>query len=533
MKERSVRGQVALLLAGIFFALACRKEANRPTWDVDVVVPLIKTTLTIGDLVPDTLLSIDQQGNVSILYSNQLFALKLDTVLTAPDTSFSYIYPVPFNIPNVAPGTTFSNTNDVTRFALDQLELRDLRIRSGSLSMMISNSISGNILGHFALPGATLDGSPFVIDQTVLAGTQTAPTLINSTRALDGYHFDLRGPQFNDVNTLATQISYTTDPDGPSIGLLAGDSLKAVVNYQDIVPAYAKGYFGTRSIVIAPDSTIIDLFENINGLLDLDHVTARLNVRNGIGVDARADIHYLRSVNTRTGAVVDLDHSIITNPLNLDRALDLGNSFQEAHNNYTLINSNSNIDLFLENLPDRIAYSLDVIIDPLGDVSNGNDFLYYESTLSADLEVEIPLRVIATDLSLQKTTAVDLGGTAEHHAIQSGTLHVFATNGFPFSAALRLDIVNAQGHVLSALPPVGTIASASVNAAAIVQSSTESELSVAVSKEQVDMLYTGGQLRITATFNTASQTQHVQLLSDHKLFLQVTAEGNYIVNGNE
>lgn len=158
MKERSVRGQVALLLAGIFFALACRKEANRPTWDVDVVVPLIKTTLTIGDLVPDTLLSIDQQGNVSILYSNQLFALKLDTVLTAPDTSFSYIYPVPFNIPNVAPGTTFSNTNDVTRFALDQLELRDLRIRSGSLSMMISNSISGNILGHFALPGATLDG---------------------------------------------------------------------------------------------------------------------------------------------------------------------------------------------------------------------------------------------------------------------------------------------------------------------------------------------------------------------------------------
>ena len=312
-----------------------------------------------------------------------------------------------------------------------------------------------------------------------------------------------------------------------------GDSLIALVGYKDIVPAYAKGYFGTRVIHISPDSTSLDLFNNTSGLLDLDQVTARLNVQNGIGVDARADILYLRSVNTRTNNTIDLQHAIITNPVNLDRALDLGNSFQAAQNNFTLTNTNSNIDHFIENLPDKIAYALDVTIDPLGDVSNGNDFLYYESTLSADLQVEIPLRVIATDLALQKTIVVDPGGTLAHHAIQSGTLHFFITNGFPFSSALRLDIVDVNGQVLAALPPAGTIASGTLNVSGLVQAATESVVNVTISKERMDLFYTGGRLRITTTFNTADQSQHLQLLSTYKMDAQVTVEGNYIVNGNE
>ena len=63
-------------------------------------------------------------------------------------------------------------------------------------------------------------------------------------------------------------------------------------------------------------------------------------------------------------------------------------------------NGNSNIDAFIENLPDGITYDLDVTANPLGDVSNGNDFLYDDSRLTADLDVDIPLNIIATDLTL-------------------------------------------------------------------------------------------------------------------------------------
>ncbi|MBK6410088.1 MAG: hypothetical protein IPF78_10360 [Flavobacteriales bacterium] len=107
--------------------------------------------------------------------------------------------------------------------------------------------------------------------------------------------------------------------------------------------------------------------------------------------------------------------------MNIDRALDLGGMFQSALNTFNLDQGNSNIDLFIENLPSRVDYALDITINPLGDISNGHDFLYHDSKLSADLEIDIPLNLIATDLTLRKTVALDLPGNADGHAWRSGT----------------------------------------------------------------------------------------------------------------
>ena len=544
MLKRSSLVSVAFLsIALLFFATACVKEPSGPKWDIDVAVPLIRTTLTIADLVPDSLLTVDASGNVTLVYSSQLFTFKLDTVLQAPDTSFRYSYfpnvPPPFLL-SLFPGTNFSNVDDVTRFDLDQLELRELRVRSGTLNLEMVNRVSTNVLGDFGLPGATLGGASLALDVVVPPGTSAAPSTFSVVRPLDGYVFDLRGPDFNDVNTLATDLSFTTDISGPTVQMGQADSLEAIVRYTGIVPAYARGYFGMREIPIDPDTTQLDLFENISGMLDLDDATARLKVRNGLGVDARAHINYLRSINTNTLNTVDLVHPITSGPINLDRALDLGSSFQAAQNNYLVNAGNSNIVPFIENLPTGIAFDLDVTIDPLGDVSNGNDFFYYESTLSADLEVEIPLRLAATDIAVSTITTVELTGTLADHAFQGGTLHVFATNHFPFSATLALHIVDSEGAVLALLPPGGSISSAQVNGSGLVSNSVESQVDFVITKEQLDLFYPGSpagpdgaRLKISATFNTADQPQPVQLRSDHKIDILVSLEGNYIVNGDE
>lgn len=509
----------------------CSKEPVRPSWDVDLVVPLVKTTLTIGDLVPDSLLTADEGGLVSLYYTSRLFDLKLDTVLTAPDTSFRYTYALPIPGPISFPaGATFNTANDVTHFDLDGLELRQLRIRSGQVSMAISNMIDAPINGHFALPGATMNGEVFSLDQLVPPGSPADPSSISSTRPLNGYAFDMRGPLFNDVNTLATALSYS-NADVDAVSVTDQDSLIAVVSYQDIVPDYALGYFGTREVHIDPSSTALDLFQHISGVLDVDQVTARLKVTNGIGVDARASIHYLRSVNTRTNTTVDLHHTIVDAPINLDRALDLGNTFQAAHNTFLLNNSNSNIDLFLENLPDRIDYALDVTIDPLGDVSNGHDFLYYESTLYGDMELEVPLHIAATGLTLRDETTVDLPGGDNGSSIRGAVLHVFAVNGFPFSASVMLEIIDANGTVVSTLPVEGGVAPGLLDPDGLVHTPVASQLNTSLTGEQADLLRSGDQLRITAVFNTASQPDHVRIQADYKLDLQVTAEGNYLVNG--
>ncbi len=523
-----------MVLALALVAAACRKERPAPQWDVGLIVPLVKTKLTLGDLIPDSILSTDQSGNVSILYSAPLFSLSLDTVLTAPDTSFRYAYAIPFPGPvQFQPGSTFNTNDDVTHFDLDGLNLTKLQVRSGQVDVAISNMMNGNIIGLFSLPGATLNGVPFAITQDLPPGTPQAPSSTNNSRPLDGYVFDMRGPDHNAVNTLATHLSYSNAPDGNPVSITNMDSLIAVVSYHDIIPQYATGSFGTRTISVDPSSSVLDLFENISGVLDLDQVSAVIKIRNGIGVDARATIHYLRSVNTTTGTSVDLNHAITTGPVNIDRALDLGNGFQPALNTFQLNEGNSNIDVFMENLPNRVEYALDVQINPLGDISNGHDFLYHDSKLSADLDVDIPLRLIATNLTLRKTVALDLPGSAGSHAWKSGTLHLFADNGFPFSAAVEVAVVDDAGQVLAVLAPGGTVASAQLGSDGLVAAGTSSRIDLHVDPAQMNLLQQTGKVRITAVFNTADQNQHVQLLDRYALALQLTVDADYTVNGDE
>ena len=82
---------VASLLIIFSFGLAgCAKNAGPAQWDVDLLAPIVTTTFTIGDLIPDSLLVTGSTGAISLLYQSELFAVDLDTVLTAPDTTLFY-----------------------------------------------------------------------------------------------------------------------------------------------------------------------------------------------------------------------------------------------------------------------------------------------------------------------------------------------------------------------------------------------------------------------------------------------------------
>lgn len=531
---RPRNGCVAAGALAVLILSACRKDRPDPVWDLDMTVPLAKTSLTLGDLLPDSILQSDTAGGVSILYTANLFKLSLDTVLTAPDTTFRYAYAIPFPGPiQFAPGSAFESSDDVTHFDLEDLELTKLIIRTGQLDFSVTNMMNGNIVGDFAIPGASLDGQSFSMELILPPGTPAAPSSLSASRALDGYEFDLRGPDQNSVNALATQLTYMNAPWGAPVNITDQDSLLAYVAYHDIVPEYAKGSFGTRVFTVDPDTAGIDLFANITGTIDLAQAEARLKVRNGLGVDAQAHLHFIHSINTRNGTTVDLTGPLTTGPVNITRATDLGNGFQPTQTTSELNQGNSNIEQFLENLPNRIGYALDFTINPMGDISNGHDFLYHDSEINADLEVEIPLRLIATDLVLQKAMELDLPGTSTSHAWRSGTLHLFAENGFPFSAQVELAVVDASGQVLASLGPGGTIGAGSLGTNLFVTSPSSARIDFPIGTEQMDLIHQTGLVRVRATFNTAEQSQHIQLLAHYRMDLQLTVDANYAVNGDE
>lgn len=532
MKPHSHAWQV--LAATALLCSACAREPVDPQWDVDVVVPLVHTTLTLGDLVPDSLLVADGQGHYALEHRMRLFSLKLDTLFSAPDTAFVYRYGSPFLIPvQVNPGAVFpTNTSEAT-FDIEDLELRLLRLRSGTLDLSVENRLLGQLAAAFSLPGATAGGVPVVINSLIPPGAPGVPSMTSSTRDLAGHAFDLRGPDLDRVNTLVTELTYSVPVDGTAITVSPQDSIIATVEYDGLVPAYAKGYFGTRTLVVDPDSVRIDLFQNLSGILDLTSVAATLEVSNGIGVDARVRLDHVRSVNTRTGSTVPLAHAITTGPINLDRAIDLGQSFLPGHNSFAVDDGNSNIEAFITNLPDAIAYAMDVTISPLGDVSNGNDFFYYESELAADLAFRIPLRLSAQQFVLSTMADVDLPGSAEGHAIRSGVLHLFADNGFPFALTLSIDVIDAGGQTVTTFQPSGPVAAGTVGPEGTVVAAARSVVHYQVPASGMQALHAHPRVRVRAEADTPNPPEPVRLTTGDALHIRISADANYLVNGDE
>ena len=530
--------RVALL--GLLFLstlFGCKKEADGPSWDVDLLAPLVSTRFTIADIVPDSVQSIGTDGSITLVYTEELFAVDLDTVLEIPDTNFRYPYAFPlvgndaFTLPA---GFPVISQNNLLRFNLPDLELSRLVVKEGSLELRMRNKIASRVLGRFTLPSAVFPDGNNELATSVEAGSPTNPSFSNAVRDLAGASFDLRGPTFNDVNTLTTSVAAQLDPDGSGASVTNQDSVIVEASYRNLIPYYAKGHFGSRTIAFGSGTNRFGLFDNfVGGILDLDRVTLRVNVENGVGMDVRIRLNELQAVNTRTGVSVDLQHSILNGPINLNRAIDLGNGFQASQYSNELDNDDSNVDAFLENLPDELRYDLDLELNPLGDISNGNDFVYHDSRLKADLELEVPLNVIATDLVLENIVKPDLPGNEEDQALGAGTLKLFATNGFPFDARVELDIVDRERNFLSHVPTTGVITSGILGANALVQAATRSEVAADLTEEQIDLLYGEGRFRIRIIFNTADQTQHLRLLDRYTLDMQFTVGARYFVNGNE
>lgn len=534
--ERRPSVVALVLIAGLLaFGTGCRKESAKPTWDIDILAPLVRTTFTLRDLLPDSLLVTDPDGSVTLVYSGELFDVNLDTVLTAPDTTFSYRYALPFPGPLDFPaGVNFFNQTDVQRFDLDELALRQLILREGRLELKMTNMVQSRILGSIQIPAAQFPQGGSTLNTTAEAGTPAQPTISIASRDLAGTSFDLRGPQFNSVNTLQTVVGAQLDPNGQGATVTDQDSLIIEARYFGLVPEYAKGFFGQRQVSAGPTEESLGLFDAIvGGTLDLQAATLKLKVENGFGVDLQLRMRELTAINTRTGAEVSLEHALFNGPLNLTRALDLGNGPQPTIVERTMNVGNSNLTEFIEALPDRARYQLDLALNPLGDISNGNDFLYHSSKLKASIDLELPLRLIANELTLQSISIPNLPGTANGHALRSGNLRLFATNGFPMSARIVLDLIDSDGQVVSSIPVEGTVAPGILGANALVSHRTSSQLTARLDEALVNQLYTGARLRTRVAFTTADQGQHLRLLDSYALDLQVTLEANYMVNGDE
>ncbi|MGD0711851.1 MAG: hypothetical protein ABR968_11815, partial [Bacteroidales bacterium] len=59
-----------ILIISLF---SCRKDPGKASWDVSVMAPLIKTSLSLNNLLTDSLIQVNPDTSLKIVYDNTLY----------------------------------------------------------------------------------------------------------------------------------------------------------------------------------------------------------------------------------------------------------------------------------------------------------------------------------------------------------------------------------------------------------------------------------------------------------------------------
>ena len=146
-----------------------------------------------------------------------------------------------------------------------------------------------------------------------------------------------------------------------------------------------------QSYRFGPETTDFSVFNRIvDGTLDIEDVDVNLSFENGIGVDAQLVINQFKTINSNNGANHSLTHSIIGSPININRATQTNSVPEVNYTSYSnlLTTSNSNIDNLIEIFPNKLQYDISLLINPFGNISGSNDFIFKKHPLKTKLNVE-------------------------------------------------------------------------------------------------------------------------------------------------
>ena len=152
--------QVGASVLGVLAGVSCKKK-EPTTWQTDWSAPVAYGHLTLNDVVPVEYTAVNSGNYVSIVYHEPVYTFTIDTIVDLPDTTIIKKSAVGVSSLNVNPGFSYTDTYD-QEYELDQIELKKVRIESGTLEVQIKCPWPGASLVTFTFPKITKDGIPFV-----------------------------------------------------------------------------------------------------------------------------------------------------------------------------------------------------------------------------------------------------------------------------------------------------------------------------------------------------------------------------------
>ena len=406
--------------------------------------------------------------------------------------------------------------------------LKEMLVKEGMIDFEVYSSLQDTIYITYTVPNLRLNNNSFSVTAKVPPAPVNGITDISESFSFDGYNFkfngygiertigeDLNGNAVYDPDTInaylqnfKVRIQYT----GQKKTLSKNDTVYIRAKIRDVIPSYAVGYMGKDTVEIGPSSEVLEIFNNyLSGRVQFEDVKMDLSIENGIGADGELEIINLTGTNSKMNTSVALTGSqaAALHPITKGTETFLANP--QVNESTTLLNfnsSNSNASDFISNLPNRLDYQLRAVMNPnlpvpsyTEVVNNPPNFVYDGDGLKANMNLEIPLSLVADSLLLQDT--LDFSYSGANAGVNNAVFTLAVENGFGYDATLHLVILDENLNEVDTLISRGKINRAIVNSSTgKVTASTKSLIHFNVDRAKINLLQNSSKLKAVIEIHT-------------------------------
>lgn len=446
--------QILVVVLSLAIFSSCRK--NSTSWDTDWSAPIAYGSLGLDDIKQDSIFTVNPDSSLHLIYTTDVTSINFDSLFKIPDTTISERVAIAINL-NIPPGTSFINQADEREFDIDGAEIKELAVKTGEAKIRISNPFETGVYLTITLPGVQKDGIDLTVTSFVEAGSSSNPSSFELDVDFAGYFMDLRGADGTSWNTLTSIFEVMSDPDGDTTFVTNQDSIEIDVRFIDLTPSYGRGYFGNR-VISSADTINLDFMKSfVDGTFLIDSVNMNLNIINGVVVIASGVVNQLTAINSQNNSITNLNHPIVGQNININQASGAWETLEPFVYPININSNNSNVNGFIQSLPDKVVLDYNIEINPLGNISGGNDYFYPKSEMAVELALDMPTRISFDHLKFVDTFDLKLNQNPEATRITNGQLLLKSENYFPFALDAELVFLDESGAPIDTLFSNGNI----------------------------------------------------------------------------
>ncbi len=453
-------GRFSILLVIVFFVFylqSCVKDnfeldkLVKTEWDANLAVPLVYSSLTIGDIIksdPNSLVVVGSDNFCTLKYKGNLFSLPASRLMNIPNQ------PLPTIVASLTPTqiNTLSSQGSVTA-SFSQLQtfsfgtgskIDSVVFKSGSIHLNLNSDFRKSGSVKISIPAARKNGVAF--SKTIpFVYSGTIPVIVNDSSTLDfsGYTFDMTngGTTFNQF---LVNYSITLSGGGASPTTLDQIDISQTMSGMKFSRLY--GDLGQLPLVTDADTIDISIFKSALGTGSFTLIDPKITFKfsNSIGAPIAASVTALEGYNPGLPPYI-INGSPNPLPIFSPNFNQIG---QTLTSSFSLDKTNSNVVPFINDLPKYLLFKMNAQTNPAG--ATHHNFVTDSSQLKVDLELDLPLYGTAKDFVLVDTIPFTVGEQVASD-VDWAMIRAYTLNGFPLDIGMQVYFVDSSYIKLDSL----------------------------------------------------------------------------------